>query len=63
MSMDLDSAMAPPAAPETAQIKVLFTTTDASLELPEAKRQLLVPAGESRREPHNIHPASLSCSC
>lgn len=29
----------------TAQVKVIFTTNEADLELPETKRQLLVPAG------------------
>lgn len=32
----------------TAQVKVIFTTNEADLELPEAKRQLLVPAGTYR---------------
>lgn len=35
-------------APETgSQVKVIFTTTEADLQLPETKRQLLVPAGMS----------------
>ena len=37
------------AAPETgSQVKVIFTTTEADLQLPESKRQLLVPAGASQ---------------
>ncbi|TQV93081.1 ribosome biogenesis protein YTM1 [Cordyceps javanica] len=32
----------------TAQVKVVFTTNEADLELPEAKRQLLVPADIKR---------------
>lgn len=33
-------------APETgSQVKVIFTTTEVDLQLPESKRQLLVPAG------------------
>jgi len=43
-AMDIDSVPTP-ATGHPAQIKVIFTTTDADLELPEAKRQLLVPAG------------------
>lgn len=31
--------------PEQAQVKVTFTTTEDGIELPESKRQLLVPAG------------------
>jgi len=47
--MDIDGNGGPAGGrePEPPQIKVLFTTTDASLELPEPKRQLLVPAGMS----------------
>lgn len=29
----------------TAQVKVIFTTNEPDLQLPESKRQLLVPAG------------------
>lgn len=29
----------------TAQVKVIFTTTEVDLVLPESKQQLLVPAG------------------
>ena len=32
--------------PSQAQVKVIFTTNEPDLELPEAKQQLLVPAGE-----------------
>jgi ribosome biogenesis protein YTM1 len=33
-------------APEQgSQVKVIFTTTEADIQLPESKRQLLVPAG------------------
>lgn len=28
------------------QVKVIFTTTEEDLQLPESKRQLLVPAGK-----------------
>lgn len=31
--------------PEMAQVKVTFTTTEDGFQLPETKRQLLVPAG------------------
>ncbi|OAA54300.1 microtubule associated protein [Niveomyces insectorum RCEF 264] len=31
-------------APEAAQVKVIFTTTESDIQLPESKRQLLVPA-------------------
>lgn len=31
--------------PEMAQVKVTFTTTEDDFQLPETKRQLLVPAG------------------
>lgn len=31
--------------PDMAQVKVTFTTTENDLQLPESKRQLLVPAG------------------
>lgn len=31
--------------PEMAQVKVTFITTEDGFELPESKRQLLVPAG------------------
>lgn len=31
--------------PDMAQVKVTFTTTENELQLPESKRQLLVPAG------------------
>ncbi|EFX04238.1 microtubule associated protein [Grosmannia clavigera kw1407] len=31
-------------APEMAQVKVVFTTTDENIQLPESKRQLIVPA-------------------
>lgn len=31
--------------PDMAQIKVTFTTTEDDFQLPESKRQLLVPAG------------------
>lgn len=34
------------AADPEAQVKVIFTTTDEDIQLPESKRQLLVPAGE-----------------
>lgn len=39
--------------PEMAQIKVTFTTTEDDFQLPESKRQLLVPAGtsDSRERP------------
>lgn len=30
-----------------AQVKVIFTTTEPDLVLPESKQQLLVPAGKS----------------
>jgi len=33
--------------PEEAQVRVTFTTTEEDIQLPELKRQLLVPAGES----------------
>jgi len=33
---------------EEAQVRVTFTTADESIQLPELKRQLLVPAGEPR---------------
>lgn len=33
--------------PEMAQVKVTFTTTEDGFQLPETKRQLLVPAGTS----------------
>ncbi len=37
--------MEPPTAAEAgSQVKVIFTTTDESIQLPESKRQLLVPA-------------------
>lgn len=39
----------------TTQVKVIFTTNEADLELPEAKRQLLVPAG--MRDPRRRTPA------
>ena len=29
------------------QVKVIFTTNEADLQLPESKQQLLVPAGQS----------------
>ena len=31
---------------EEAQVRVTFTTTDEDIQLPELKRQLLVPAGK-----------------
>lgn len=34
---------------EMAQIKVTFTTTEDDIQLPESKRQLLVPAGTPAR--------------
>jgi hypothetical protein len=39
---------------EEAQVRVTFTTSDESIQLPELKRQLLVPAGEQR-------PRKLQC--
>lgn len=38
--------------PEMAQVKVTFTTTEDGFQLPETKRQLLVPAGKSFLHPH-----------
>lgn len=37
--------------PEMAQVKVTFTTTEDDLQLPETKRQLLVPAGMALLSP------------
>lgn len=41
----------------TAQVKVIFTTNEADLQLPETKRQLLVPAGmhDPKRFDSRIH--------
>lgn len=36
---------------EMTQIKVTFTTTEDDIQLPESKRQLLVPAGTPARSP------------
>lgn len=43
--MDSDMVGATDFGPDMAQVKVTFTTTDNDFELPETKRQLLVPAG------------------
>jgi ribosome biogenesis protein YTM1 len=32
---------------DVAQVKVVFTTTEQDIVLPESKQQLLVPAGKS----------------
>lgn len=37
--------------PEMAQVKVTFTTTEDDFQLPETKRQLLVPAGMAPPSP------------
>lgn len=37
-----------------ATVKVLFTTTEPGLELPESKQLLLVPAGEQTRSLSNF---------
>lgn len=37
--------------PEMAQVKVTFTTTEDGFQLPETKRQLLVPAGMALLSP------------
>lgn len=34
--------------PDMAQVKVTFTTTEDGYQLPETKRQLLVPAGTTK---------------
>lgn len=41
--------------PEMAQVKVTFTTTEDDFQLPETKRQLLVPAGMTPRSPLSRH--------
>jgi ribosome biogenesis protein YTM1 len=42
----MDVTMADSNGPDAhAQVKVIFTTTEADLQLPESKSQLLVPAG------------------
>lgn len=43
--MDSDMVGAAGFEPDMAQIKVTFATTDDDFQLPETKRQLLVPAG------------------
>ncbi len=40
---------------EAVQVKVAFTTTDEDIQLPETKRQLLVPAGELLARSHRDH--------
>lgn len=46
---EMDSNMVGAAGVESemAQVKITFTTTDNDFQLPESKRQLLVPAGTS----------------
>lgn len=43
--MDSNMVGASAFEPEMAQVKVTFTTTEDGFQLPETKRQLLVPAG------------------
>lgn len=40
--------------PEMAQVKVTFITTEDGFQLPETKRQLLVPAGTALPSPRCI---------
>lgn len=44
-TMDANMVGATGFEPDMAQVKVTFTTTENDLQLPESKRQLLVPAG------------------
>lgn len=43
--MDSNMVGATAFEPDMAQVKVTFITTEDDLQLPESKRQLLVPAG------------------
>lgn len=43
--MDVNMADSTATEPDS-QVKVIFTTTDEDIQLPETKRQLLVPAGK-----------------
>jgi ribosome biogenesis protein YTM1 len=48
MDVAVEEPMEPMAPqPEASQVKVVFTTTDTDIQLPEGKRQLLVPAGQN----------------
>lgn len=49
--MDSNMVGATAFEPEMAQVKVTFTTTEDDFQLPETKRQLLVPAGTALRSP------------
>lgn len=47
--MDTNMVGAAGFEPDMAQIKVTFTTTEDDIQLPDSKRQLLVPAGNHAR--------------
>lgn len=49
--MDTTMADAARFEPDMAQVKVTFITTDEDYQLPESKRQLLVPAGTGSLSP------------
>lgn len=52
--MDSNMVGATAFEPEMAQVKVTFTTTEDGFQLPETRRQLLVPAGMARPSPPTV---------